>query len=89
MNALSDGYDEDPPRCGLLEELKDVSTVGRDVSSAVALQHDALNGRAEEVGHGVPTNGREQPEEGHVAVERRVHLELARKSRMKSYIIMS
>ena len=81
MNALGDGDDEDTSFGGLPEELKDVGAVGRDVSGSVALQHHAFDRRAEEVRHGVAADGREQPEEGDVAVERRVDLELMEKER--------
>jgi hypothetical protein len=56
--------------------LEDVGTVGGDISGAVALKDDALDGRAEKVGDGVASDGREETQEDDVAIEDGVNAEL-------------
>ena len=73
---MSDRDDDDASLGGLLEEIEYVGTIGRHVAGAVALEDHALDGRVEEVGHGVAADRWEQTEEHHVAVEGRVHAEL-------------
>ncbi len=76
LNTLSDRHDDDSSGGGLLEELEDVDSIGRDVAGAVALQNDALDRRLEEVGQGLAPDGGEESEKHHVRVQGRVNTEL-------------
>jgi hypothetical protein len=76
LNTLSDRHDDDSSGGGLLEELEDVHSFGRDVAGAVALQNDARDRRLEEVGQGLAPDGGEESEKHYVRVQGRVNTEL-------------